>query len=64
MVNHSDSSTEFLIVDLGASLIHTHHKQSIYAFAELLQNNKVSFEAWVPFGSKIDSHDFPIKKIW
>jgi hypothetical protein len=63
VVTHSDSSTEFLIVDLGASLIHTHHKQSIYAFAELLQNNKVSFEAWVPFGSKIDSHDFPIKKI-
>jgi hypothetical protein len=52
----------FLIIDLGASLIHTHHKQSIYAFSDLLQNNLVSFEAWVPFGSEIDSCDFPIKK--
>ena len=62
MVIYSDSSKTFLIIDLGASLIHTHHKQSIYAFSDLLQNNKVSFEAWVPFGSKIDSLGFPIKK--
>ena len=62
MVIHKDYNKSFLIIDLGASLIHTHHKQSIYAFSDLLQNNKVSFEAWVPFGSRIDSYGFPIKK--
>ena len=62
MVISSDFVKSFLIIDLGASLIHTHHKQSIYAFADLLQNSKVNFEAWVPFGSRIDSCGFPIKK--
>ncbi len=62
MVIFRDFVKTFLIIDLGASLIHTHHKQSIYAFADLLQNNKVSFEAWVPFGSRIESCGFPIKK--
>lgn len=62
MVKRGDSTKAFLIIDLGASLAHTHHKQSIYAFADLLQNNKVSFEAWVPFGSRIDSCGFPLKK--
>ena len=52
----------FLIIDLGASLNHTHHKQTIYAFSDLLQNNKVLFEAWVPLGSEIDSDGFLIKK--
>ena len=53
----------FLIIDFGASLNHTHHKEAIFAFATLLNSNKIRNQIWVPFGSEIQHENLLIKKI-
>lgn len=63
MADSSNLNRSFLIVDLGASLSYTHHKQSIYAFASLLSIQNLSFDIWVPLGSKIAKLDLPMRKI-
>jgi hypothetical protein len=52
-----------LIVDFGASLNHTHHKESIFAFASLLREQSVEYEIWVPMGSEISNPTSLIKRI-
>ena len=52
---------KYLIVDFGASLIHTHHAQSIYSFFDLIQAQGVPPEIWVPLGSNLKSEFYPIK---
>jgi glycosyltransferase involved in cell wall biosynthesis len=53
----------FLIIDFGASLNHTHHKEAIFAFATLLNSNKIRNQIWIPFGSEIQHESLSIKKI-
>lgn len=55
--------TQFLIVDYGASLIHTHNKQSIYGFADFLEKRGQKVEVWLPFGSKIAIPSFRFRRI-
>ena len=50
---------KYLIVDFGASLIHTHHAQSIYSFFDLLQTQGIHPEIWVPLGSNLRSEFYP-----
>lgn len=63
MANLENLDSSFLIVDLGASLPFTHHKQSLYAFSSLLSTRKIENNIWVPIGSEIPKLDYPIKKI-
>jgi hypothetical protein len=51
MKNNSDQ--EYLIVDFGASLFHTHHKQAIYSFNQLLDSLAILRSSWVPIGSSL-----------
>ncbi len=53
----------FLLIDLGASLHYTHHKQSIYAFSSFLKDKNIDFNVWVPFGSNLNKSRLPIRKI-
>jgi glycosyltransferase involved in cell wall biosynthesis len=50
---------KYLIVDFGASLIHTHHAQSIYSFFDLLKTQAIHPEIWVPLGSNLRSKFYP-----
>jgi glycosyltransferase involved in cell wall biosynthesis len=50
-----------LIVDFGASQNHTHHKESIFSFAELIIRSGSDFEVWIPAGSEITESNLPIK---
>jgi hypothetical protein len=61
--NKSHLPRRFLLVDFGASLNHTHHKKSIYAFADLLEKQGFVYEIWVPFGSEINRKNYNMKKI-
>jgi glycosyltransferase involved in cell wall biosynthesis len=54
---------KFLIVDFGASLNHTHHKQSIFAFNTLLKKEDINFDIWIPFGSEIENMDIKMNRI-
>lgn len=54
---------KFIIVDFGASLVHTHHKKSLWAFSELLNSCSVHHEIWVPMGSQIHAKHHNMKKI-
>jgi glycosyltransferase involved in cell wall biosynthesis len=47
----NSQTKKYIIVDFGASLRHTHHIQSIIAFSQLLENNNIEPEIWVPMGS-------------
>jgi hypothetical protein len=49
----NNSARKYLIVDFGASLIHTHHKQAIYSFIQLFDSLGISRSAWVPTGSDL-----------
>lgn len=49
-------------MDFGASLTHTHHKESIYSFADLLKSNERTYEIWIPKGSEIVSEEFQIMR--
>jgi hypothetical protein len=53
---------KFLIVDFSASLTHTHHKQHIYGFCELLTENKFEYEVWIPYGSSIPPKNLNIRR--
>ena len=57
------SNVDYFIIDFGASLIHTHNKQSIYGFANFLKNHKKNFEIWIPLGSKIVIPQFTFRRI-
>lgn len=50
-----------LIVDFGASQNHTHHKESIFSFAELITRSDSDYEVWIPAGSEITQSNLPIK---
>jgi glycosyltransferase involved in cell wall biosynthesis len=50
-----------VIVDFGASQNHTHHKESIYSFADLFNAKNLDLEVWIPFGSEIDHKNLPVK---
>jgi len=54
---------KFLIVDFGASLNHTHHKQSIFAFSTLLEREDIDFDVWIPIGSEIENTDVKLRRI-
>lgn len=43
----------YIILDFGASLLHTHHSRVIKGFAELLSENGENVEIWLPVGSEI-----------
>lgn len=47
-------------MDFGASLTHTHHKEAIFSFAELLASKHKNFEIWLPVGSEVRSEKFEI----
>lgn len=47
-------------MDFGASLTHTHHKETVYSFAELLVSKHKNFEIWLPAGSEVRSEKFQI----
>lgn len=59
----NSNQNKFIIVDFGASLMHTHHKQSIFAFAHLFETKKIDYEIWVPLGSKIKNPKYKIRRI-
>jgi hypothetical protein len=50
----------YLIVDFGASQNHTHHKESICSFAELISGAGLDYEVWIPAGSEINQSNLPI----
>ncbi len=50
-----------LIVDFGASQNHTHHKESIFSFSELIIRSGPDYEVWIPAGSEITQSNLPIK---
>jgi glycosyltransferase involved in cell wall biosynthesis len=52
----------FVLVDFGASLIHTHHKQSLFAFANFVRKFGFGHEVWLPFGSQIKSNEYNLKR--
>jgi glycosyltransferase involved in cell wall biosynthesis len=52
----------YLIVDFGASQNHTHHKESICSFAELISGAGLDYEVWIPAGSEINQSNLPIKR--
>ena len=54
---------KYIIVDFSASLMHTHHKQSLFAFSSLLEKRDVENEIWVPIGSQINNPEYKIRKI-
>ena len=54
---------KFLIVDFGASLKHTHHKQSIFAFSTLLGAEDINFDVWIPIGSEVENADVKMSRI-
>ena len=54
---------KFLVVDFGASLKHTHHKQSIFAFSTLLKKEDINFDVWIPIGSEIENTDVKLSRI-
>lgn len=54
---------KFLVVDFGASLNHTHHKQSIFAFSTLLAKEHIDFDVWIPIGSEIENADIKLRRI-
>lgn len=43
-----------IIIDFGASLMHTHHSRVIRGFAEMLDNMHEDFSLLLPLGSEID----------
>jgi glycosyltransferase involved in cell wall biosynthesis len=49
----SNTARKYLIVDFGASLIHTHHKQAIYSFIQLFDSLGIPSSTWVPTGSDL-----------
>ena len=51
----------FLIVDFGASQNHTHHRESVFSFAELISRTNSCYEIWIPAGSEICHSNLPIK---
>jgi len=51
----------YLIVDYGASQNHTHHKESIFSFADLISGIESDYEVWIPVGSEINHPNLPIK---
>ena len=57
----SSLTEKYIIVDFGASLIHTHHSQSIYSFFSLLKSKVDSPEIWVPRGSNLNPKTYPIR---
>ena len=52
----------YLIVDFGASQNHTHYKESICSFAELISGAGLDYEVWIPSGSEINESNLPIKR--
>ena len=51
---YNKRSELYLIVDFGASLFHTHNKESLYSFSDLLEDSNVDYKVWIPLGSEID----------
>ena len=58
-----DNPIKYIIVDFSASLIHTHHKQSLFAFSSLLEKRDIENEIWVPIGSQINNSEYKLRKI-
>jgi hypothetical protein len=44
----------YLIIDFGASLLHTHHSRVIRGFVELIKQNEDDLLIYIPFGSEIE----------
>jgi glycosyltransferase involved in cell wall biosynthesis len=53
----------FLIVDFAASQNHSHTRESIFSFAELISGAGLDYEIWIPVGSEIKELNLPIKSI-
>ena len=51
---------KYIIIDFGASLIHTHHSRSLYSFFDLLTTQGISPEIWIPLGSNLNSEFYPV----
>ena len=58
-MSNSNRPEKYLIVDFGASLIHTHHSQSIYSFFDLVSSQDARPEIWLPLGSNLNSEVYP-----
>lgn len=53
----------FIVADFGASLNHTHHRDSILAFCKLLIENRQEITVLLPMGSLIDLSEFETAKM-
>lgn len=58
MKTYNKRSELYLIVDFGASLFHTHNKESLYSFSDLLEDSNVDYKVWIPSGSEIDRMNY------
>ncbi len=53
----------FIIVDFGASLNHTHHKQSLYSYSSLIKLLGHNVKILVPKGSQLKNPKYDIHKV-
>lgn len=58
MKTYNKRSELYLIVDFGASLFHTHNKESLYSFSDFLEDSNVDYKVWIPSGSEIDRRNY------